>query len=351
MTVTESLPVQARAVRLGYVPALDGVRALAIALVAVYHGVMPAHFGGAGGVDVFFVLSGFLITTLLLEEREATGGVSLRRFYVRRAIRLYPPLLLMLAVVFIPIAITMGVTTATTGSTLSLFYLMPLGAESGSTTLSPYEHAWSLGVEEWFYFVWPPALVWLLAKPANRKRAALIAASAATAVLAVAAFLAEARAGEVSFILRACGLMAGSVLALGLHGREFRVGRWVGVAGVALFGFSLLRSTLAPFSTIDVFSADAGALLLVVAIVRGPQGLLRRVLSLPPMTYIGRISYEIYLWHYPILCLFGIVAGTDFLGVGWAALPVSLLLAAAAHRLTQPLTSLLRARMAARNPA
>ncbi|WP_422933966.1 acyltransferase family protein [Sinomonas sp. P47F7] len=349
MTVTESLPaVRKSPPRLGHVPALDGLRAVAITLVAVYHGVMPAHFGGAGGVDVFFVLSGFLITTLLLQEHDASGTVSFRRFYLRRVVRLYPPLLLMLAVVFVPIALTMGVSTALAGSALALFYLMPVGAESGQTTLSPYEHTWSLGVEEWFYFLWPPVLVWLLRE---RRRMVLAIAAIVTAVLAVAAFFAEAESAEVSFILRACGLMSGCVLALLLHGAQFKASRWLGLAGLALLGFSVLRSSLAPFSTVDVLSADAGALLLIVALVRGPQGVLHRVLSAGPVAYVGRISYEIYLWHYPLLCLLGVLNHSDWLEVGWIVLPLSIGLAALAHRVTRPLGARLRTRMAGWIPA
>lgn len=348
MTVTKALPPQILRARLGYVPALDGLRSLAIALVAVYHGVMPAHFGGAGGVDVFFVLSGFLITTLLLEEHEASGRVSFRRFYLRRAIRLYPPLLLMLAVVFIPIALTMGINTATTGSGLSLFYLMPIGAESGLTSLSPYEHTWSLGVEEWFYFVWPPILLLLLRRP---RRWAPIAASAAAVVLIAGAFLAEARTGEVSFILRAGGLMAGCALALFLRGSSFTPGRWFGPAGLALVAFGVLHSSVAPFSTLDVVISVAGTLLLIVALTRGPRDLLHRALAAEPMAYVGRISYELYLWHYPVLCLFGVLNRSDWLEVGWYALPLSFALAVVAHRVTQPLTSRLRSRMARWIPA
>ncbi|WP_138442145.1 acyltransferase family protein [Sinomonas susongensis] len=353
MTVTQTLPVQSPAERvptqrLGYVPALDGLRALAIALVAVYHAVMPAHFGGAGGVDVFFVLSGFLITTLLLQEHGAAGRVSFRRFYTRRLVRLGPPLVLMLAVVFVPIAATMGLSTALSGSGLSLFYLMPVGAESGSTMLSPYEHTWSLGVEEWFYFLWPPALVLLLR---GRRRWALIAAAVAAGGLAVAALLAEAQSAEVSFILRACGLMAGCAAALALHGRRLSVGRWAALAGLAFLALSVVRSTMAPFSTLDVLSADLGAVLLVVGIMRGPRGLLHRALSVRPFVAVGRISYEIYLWHYPVLCILGVLNHSDWLEVGWIALPVSLVLAVVAHRVTEPVIVRLRTRIAAWIPA
>ncbi|MDQ4501752.1 acyltransferase [Sinomonas sp. ASV322] len=349
MTVTESLPVaRVQASRLGHVPALDGLRAVAITLVVVYHAIMPAHFGGAGGVDVFFVLSGFLITTLLLEEYDARKAVSFRRFYFRRLARLGPPLVLMLAVVLVPIAITMGLTTALGGTALSLFYVMPIGAESGATTLSPYEHTWSLGVEEWFYALWPPVLVWILR---GRRRWALVGAAATTGILVLAAFAAEAQSAEVSFILRACGLMAGCVVAVAMHRTNVKVGRWAGIAGLALLGLSVLRSSIEPFSTIDVVSSDLGTLLLVLAIVRGPEGPLWRALSLRPVAYVGRISYEIYLWHYPVLCILGVLNHSDWLEVGWIAIAASFVLAVIAHRVTRPVASALRSRMARWIPA
>jgi peptidoglycan/LPS O-acetylase OafA/YrhL len=345
----ESLPsARAGVARLGYVPALDGLRAVAIALVVVYHALMPAHFGGAGGVDVFFVLSGFLITALLLEEWEGRGAVSLRRFYLRRFVRLGPPLVLMLAVVFVPVAVTMGLPTAVDGTALSLSYTMPVGAESGATALSPYEHTWSLGVEEWFYAVWPPVLVWFLH---GRRRWAVVAASGAAAVLALAEFAAQAQTGQVSFILRAGGLMAGCVLGLLLHSSASRAPRWVGPAGLGLLGLSVVRSSIAPFSTVDVLSAGAGALLLVTALLRGPEGLLRRLLSARPVAYAGRISYELYLWHYPVLCVLGVLNRSDWLEVGWIAVPLSCGLAMAAHRLAQPVVARLRAKAAERIPA
>lgn len=353
MTVTGTLrtaaPSRPRAGGLGHVPALDGIRALAITLVVAYHAVMPLHFGGAGGVDIFFALSGFLITTLLLEEHDRRGSISLRRFYLRRVIRLYPPLLITLVAVFVPIALFMGLGNAVWGSVMALFYLMPIGAETGADSLSPYAHTWTLGLEEWFYFVWPLALV-LLVKGARtvhgrRARRALAMAVGAAGLLAVAAVCVEASTGHMSFILRACGLLAGCALALVLHHSSVAARPWHGVAGLALIAFSVVRSSLAPLSTVDTLAAAGGALLLVFAIVRGPEGPIHRVLSLRPVTYVGRISYEIYLWHYPVLCLFGVLAHTQFLGVGWIAVPVSIGLAAAAHAATKPLVKALRAKL------
>lgn len=347
-TVSTAAPVRPHAGGLGHVPALDGIRALAIALVVVYHAVMPVHFGGAGGVDIFFALSGFLITTLLLEEHDAHVGISLRRFYLRRVIRLYPPLLIMLAVVFVPIAVLMGTGNAVWGSLMALFYLMPVGAETGADSLSAYAHTWTLGLEEWFYFVWPLALV-LLVKGARtvhgqRRRRALVVAVVAAGGLAGAALVLEAAAGHMSFILRTCGLFAGCALALTLHGSSRTARPWHGLAGLALVVFSVVHSSLVPLSTVDTLAAAAGTLLLIVAIVRGKDGPLRRVLSLRPLTYVGRISYEIYLWHYPVLCLLGVLAHSQFLEVGWLAGPLSFGLAAGAHAATKPLVGWLRAR-------
>ncbi|AMM33761.1 hypothetical protein SA2016_3096 [Sinomonas atrocyanea] len=349
-TVSSAAPARPRAGGLGHVPALDGIRALAIILVVVYHAVMPVHFGGAGGVDIFFALSGFLITTLLLEEHDAHGGISLRRFYLRRVIRLYPPLLIMLAVVFVPIAVLMGTGNAAWGSLMALFYLMPVGAETGADSLSAYAHTWTLGLEEWFYFVWPLALV-LLVKGARtvhgqRRRRAIAVAGAAAVGLGTWALVLEATTGHMSFILRASGLFAGCALALVLHGSDLRARAWHGLLGVALIGFSVVHSSIVPLSIIHTLAAAAGTLLLIVAIVRGGDGPLQRLLSLRPLTYVGRISYEIYLWHYPVLCVLGVLAHSQFLEVGAIAGPLSFVLAAGAHAATKPLVTWLRARTA-----
>ncbi|MDQ4488684.1 acyltransferase [Sinomonas sp. ASV486] len=352
-TLTTAAPARPRAGRLGHVPALDGIRALAITLVVVYHAVMPLHFGGAGGVDIFFVLSGFLITTLLLEEHDSNGRISLRRFYVRRAVRLYPPLLIMLVVVFVPISVLMGLGNALWGTVMALFYLMPVGAETGADSISAYAHTWTLGLEEWFYFVWPVALI-LLVKGARtvhgrRMRRALAAALIATFALAATALTIEAVTGHMSVILRACALLAGCALALVLRRSDARAQAWHGVAGLGLIAFSVVHSSLVPLTTVDTLAAAAGALLLIVAMTRGGEGgangVIRRVLSLPPLTYVGRISYEIYLWHYPVLCLFGVLAGTQFLGVGGISAAASLLLAAIAFAVTKPLVKGLRAKL------
>ncbi|GAB3281570.1 hypothetical protein GCM10027449_22710 [Sinomonas notoginsengisoli] len=353
MTVTGNLrtaaPARPRAGGLGHVSALDGIRALAITMVLLYHAVMPLHFGGAGGVDIFFALSGFLITTLLLEEHDRHGRISLRRFYVRRAVRLYPPLMITLALVFVPIALLMGLGYAAWGSVMALFYLMPIGAETGADTLSAYAHTWTLGLEEWFYFVWPLALV-LLVKGARtvqgrRSRRALAVAVGAAGLLAVAALSVEASTGHMSFILRTCALFAGCALALVLHHSTVAARTWHGLAGLALIALSVMRSSLAPLSTVDTLAAAGGTLLLVFAVLRGPDGPIRRTLSLAPLTYVGRISYEIYLWHYPVLCLFGVLARTDFLEIGWIAIPVSIGLAAATHAVTKPVVKSLRAKL------
>lgn len=354
-TLRTEAPARPRAEGLGHVPALDGIRAIAIILVVVYHAVMPLHFGGAGGVDIFFALSGFLITTLLLEEHEARGRISLRRFYFRRAVRLFPPLLAMLAIVFAPIALFMGLGTAVWGSSMAFFYLMPVGAESGADSLSPYAHTWTLGLEEWFYFIWPIALVLLIrgarTVQGRRKRRTLGVAVVATAALVVSALAVEAATGHMSVILRTGGLFAGCAVAVALHRSSFEARAWHGLAGLALIAFSVVHSSLLPLATVDTLAAAAGALLLIVAMVRGGaggvNGALRRVLSLPPLTYVGRISYEIYLWHYPVLCLFGVLAGTQFLGVGGPAAVVSAVLAAAAFAATTPLVRWLRAKLPA----
>ncbi len=151
--------------RLGYVPALDGVRAVAVLLVVACHALsMP---GGFLGVEIFFVLSGFLITTLLLEERQAQGRLGLRSFYIRRVWRLYPALAALLAAWLVlsalgltplpPAGEAVGVLVSGTylaNAANAWFFPLPIGLQ----------HLWSLALEEQFYLLWPPLLALVLYK-------------------------------------------------------------------------------------------------------------------------------------------------------------------------------------------
>ncbi|MCH6470020.1 acyltransferase family protein [Sinomonas terrae] len=321
---------------LAHIPALDGLRAVAIVLVVVHHGLMPVPFGGAVGVDVFFVLSGYLITTILIREHARTGVISLGRFYLRRLVRLYPPLLLMLAIVFVPVALTTSWKSAAGGSAFALFYLMPIGLESGFQTASAYAHAWSLGVEEWFYFLWPALLLFLV-----ELRLRIVITTGLAGALIVSAALVNISTGHSSYILRAYGLLGGCLLALVLE-RGWRPPRWSGAVGLVALIAVVLGSTFTRLTTSGVVLADGATALIIAHIVCNGRGRLNRGFSWPPIVYVGRISYEIYLWHYPLLIVLALAVGGDFVDVAWLAIPACLVAAALAEHFTRPLIVKLR---------
>jgi len=305
---------------------IQGLRAVAILLVVLYHGGFHVR-GGFSGVDVFFVISGFVITGTLLRELESTGTLSLRAFYARRVRRLLPALALMLAVVTLvgilltPIA-GMRITSLT-GVFASIFganvYLSGLGAGyfDVSTSLDSLLHTWTLGVEEQFYLVFPGVLLvsWVTARRlrvGSRAASVLAIATVAVASGVLAVLLSRGRVGgghgvQYAFYLsppRAWEFGAGALLALcvPLVRRLPTPGAWVlGLAGTAAIvaGAAELTSTDASplrMATFPVFGACA-LLAAGTTAASGPS----RVLAVQPLPWIGDLSYSWYLWHWPAI--------------------------------------------------
>jgi peptidoglycan/LPS O-acetylase OafA/YrhL len=293
---------------LRYRPELDGLRAFAVLLVLLQHVLQPGRFAGFMGVDVFFVLSGFLITTILLTELDRTGRLRLGRFWFRRVLRLYPALLTLL-VVCLPLAPWLSGSllqhlerTVVAGTYTSNLFMTHTGQ-----WLGPFTHTWSLALEEQFYLAWP--LVLLVALRSGAARIPLAMALLTATVGSAALHLKHYEYGTISAPLASTstGLLAGSVLALvlasGARPWFMRVLRW---RAWAIGGILLLASSLVLFSLTD--RAPDGlytlAAILATALVLGHTtsrdgGLLVRVLSLRPAVWLGRVSYGIYLWHYP----------------------------------------------------
>jgi peptidoglycan/LPS O-acetylase OafA/YrhL len=291
--------------RFGYRPALNGIRGIAIAIVVGFHAFRwPPN--GTLGVDLFFVLSGFLITTLLLEEHQRTGTISLRQFYVRRARRLLPALFVMLAAYLFVFGVSGG-TNAILAVAASLFYASNiLAAVSPSSVPGPLQHLWSLAQEEQFYVLWPPLLLLLLR--ARRHVLGVLVALVATAC----AYRLLLAASDASFnrIFWAPDthlepLAIGCLFGAAFHAR--RIPPWLSsttatvVAVASALPMVLVARVgalvyLTPLLT--VFSLAAGVVL-VAAIREG--SVTERVLSLPPLVALGVLSYSLYLWHMPIL--------------------------------------------------
>ena len=320
-----------------HLPALDGLRAIAVMAVILYHLGFGWAGGGYLGVDLFFVLSGFLITGLLVEEHVATGGISLSRFYGRRARRLFPALLLVLGAVVLYAALggpNVDVHALQGDMPRTLFYVANWHfIASGNPyfapfiTPSPLEHTWSLAIEEQFYVVWPLLLI-LLVKAAKRDWRRLAVVSAAVLALAsvVDMALQTHGAADVSRAYfgtdsRAFELMIGALLALVMENRHhlsdvaLRVLHGAGIASLAtiVVGFGLLGGPphwmfYGGFLGITTLTA-----VVIAGVARQEHGPLGGVLSLRPMQWIGRVSYGLYLWHWPV-CVFLTPASTGLAG-------------------------------------
>jgi peptidoglycan/LPS O-acetylase OafA/YrhL len=288
--------------RLGYRPALDGVRALAIMPVVALHAFgWPSE--GSLGVDLFFVLSGFLITVLLLEERAATGRIAVGLFWRRRAARLAPALLVMLAIYAI-VARGSHAWALVFGAT----YVSNI-ANAAAPAAIPWSlgHLWSLAQEEQFYLVWPLLVIAILKlRPQllTRVLLALIAAALLeqVALLAIGASWQRLYFGpDVHSQPILVGCLAGALfvargLPVKLAQHASLIGALLASAVVAMIVLPADWSPVTGTSPLRIVFAATCALLVVVAAGAGV-----RALSALPAVFLGKISYSVYLWHVPIL--------------------------------------------------
>jgi peptidoglycan/LPS O-acetylase OafA/YrhL len=293
-------------------PALDGLRALAVGAVVLFH-TSPAAHGGFVGVDVFFVISGFLITTLLLAEAGRTGRIDLRAFWVRRALRLLPALLVMVALT-VPLMLTTLRDTVLLPPELavlaSLFYVANWANVAVDVGTGPLTHTWSLSIEEQYYLLWPVVLAAVLARG---RRAALVRWLALATVLVVVSRVLIWETSHAGWLFyattsRADGLLLGTLLAVVLTrvpagrllaGRWSEAAAWLGLAGLAV-----CVAVLQPFGGATyaggLFVVGLCTLLVVHHVAVSDSGLLVRLLSLRPLVVVGTVSYGIYLFHFPV---------------------------------------------------
>ena len=312
----------------GHLAGLDGLRALAIAAVLVFHLDPDWMPGGFLGVDIFFVISGFLITTLLVRERRSSGRVDLVGFWTRRARRLLPALLLVVPVAIliartVEADLLVGIRRQALGAlTFSTNWLEIANGSNYFAASSPqlFMNFWSLAVEEQFYLFWPLAMLGLLAL---HRRFALTEGALATLVLGVGvgSAIAMAVTYDPANATRAYygtdthlfGLMLGAALAIVWTGplRAYTTSRlwtthrnWFIGAALAVIPLLLVLAAEEHFWTFRVgipLISLATAVLLLAAVER--PGRLRSTLELAPLTWIGRRSYGIYLWHWPVILI------------------------------------------------
>ncbi len=311
--------------RLPYLPGIDAMRAIAVLAVFLYHAGVGWMPGGFLGVDVFFTISGYLITSLLLSEYRRGGHIRLGQFWLRRARRLLPAVGVMIAVTMVVAAIVEPERmTALRGDAISsLTYIanwhFALGHQSYFDQFqrpSLFRHLWSLSVEEQFYLFWPLAFAAGMSL-LGRKRLLLGVLAGALASLALMWILFDPTDTARAYYgtdTHAVGLLIGVALALvwsPLQMRQAKSGRWSGPAldaiGVVALGYLVL-------SFLDVHDYDlalfhggylwlALATAAVLAVVAHPAARLGGLLAQPPLIWLGLRSYSFYLWHWPVLVL------------------------------------------------
>lgn len=344
-----------RPFRLGHRPAFDGFRGLAILLVLAYHLRPFSLKGGFVGVDLFFCLSGFLITALLIEEHRSHGSVDLLKFYGRRALRLFPALLLLLAGYLLAAWLWMddwqshARAAGLAGLYVSNWVRAFEPAGVGPPAMRWLGHTWSLSIEEQFYLVWPIVLLVLI------RRYGVGGATLALCVLAAALCW----AWRVSLLLggappartyngldvRADALLVGCGAAVLLYSGRLRLAastatdtvapsstlqRMVPACFAVIVAVAIFARWKTPMSVAVFYTVPAvAAAVLLLSMLESPQGALARALSAGWLQWLGRLSYGLYLWHYP---LYRIVEGE--LGAAWVlpvALPATVLFSAGSY--------------------
>lgn len=292
---------------------IDGLRAIAVGAVVAFHAGVPGSSGGYVGVDVFFVISGFLITTILVSELAAEGRLSFARFYERRIRRIFPALFAMIAVTAPVAAVVLlpsdlarfgASVAATTVFASNVLFWSEAGYFQTDSELKPLLHTWSLAVEEQFYFALP-VLLWALHRAGLRSRPAIAWAAAASFALSV---LFVWRRRELGFFLpfgRAWELLLGSWLAAGpplpLSDRARGALSWAGLAALALPIVAYDAQT--PFPGPAALLPCLGAAALLEAGRAGAPTAAGRALAARPMVVVGLGSYSLYLWHWPVYAL------------------------------------------------
>jgi peptidoglycan/LPS O-acetylase OafA/YrhL len=333
-------------------PDIEGLRAVAIVAVLLCHAGVPFLAGGYVGVDVFFVISGFLITKLLVGELDRSGTISLRGFYARRAKRLLPLSAVLLATVGILSMILLSPlrNTEVAGDIVaSALYIANWHFAAQSVDYfaqglepSPVLHLWSLAIEEQFYLVWPGlilATTWIFRRRGRSVRpvlwVVLALILAGSLIYGIALTDEQPAFAYFSTFARAWELGLGAALALLGTVRLPKLSAvllgWVGLAAIVYASFVFTSETSFPGTAALIPTLGAAALILSGSVLAARAGGIEaarfgstRILGLAPVRYVGRISYSWYLWHWPAIVFAGAIWGPHIsVGLGLAAVAAS----------------------------
>jgi len=346
-------------------PDIEGLRAIAILLVVAAHANVPWLAGGFVGVDVFFVLSGYLITRLLVQEMQSTQNFRFASFYARRFLRLLPGLLLMLACTcmlgYLLVAPSEQSEQAMAGASAALwlsnfhFAFSNLGYFDPTAEANLFLHTWSLGVEEQFYVVWPTFLMLALgvwkgaAQAPNTRRLALaLLLVFCTSFLACvfltvshshfAFYMMPTRAwqfalGALAFLYIDDGSQAVPVNAAKPCSAFIFWGGWLGLS--LIVAAALAFSATTPYPGLAALLPSVGAAILLATGTRLPHVGISRVLSFRPLQMIGRVSYSWYLWHWPVFLLSAMLINVDHTLNRLALVVLSFILATVSYQLVE----------------
>ena len=313
---------------LGQQPALDGVRGVALIAILAFHGDVDAFGGGYVALEAFFVLSGFLITSLLLAERETRGRLDFRAFYTRRALRLFPAIFLCVGIVWLVGSLLPGAPEtehlSRDAAATILYSVNWVFAFQDQFPFGVFDHMWSLSIEEQYYLVWPVTLLAILYVTRHRRglsTALVFGLFLLSTAFHVWLFNDGASLTRVTFgtdvraapILVGCG--AGMLLTWDLLRPSRAVNASVAVLGtlgtLALiymtfgdrYSFESIRVDPALLHEQGYTIAALGSVTTIVWAVMQPRNPVARVLALRPIVWLGKVSYSTYLWHVPVFLL------------------------------------------------
>lgn len=336
------------AAKKGFRPDLEGVRAVAVLLVVLYHAGLAWLPGGYVGVDVFYVLSGFFITGLLVSEAQRSGRIRLAPFYARRGRRLLPAATLVIVAtavaswfIYPPLrAVSLGWDAITSALDVANFRYAFQATDylASSDEASPFLHFWSLAVEEQFYWVWPLLVMLAIgafaARRLNPRRLVIVLSVVTVASFAACVWLTRTDQPWAFFLLptRAWELAVGALLALGVARLRAIPAAFADLLGLLGLGAIVAASVL--FTDATAFPGYAAALPVagtaaLIAAGAASRGGVSALLSLAPMRAIGRWSYSIYLWHWPLLILPAVAVGATLPGAARAGLVLASIAAGA----------------------